>query len=122
MASRALQTIMKTTFPDRTFQLWEYRVSHGSLLIRSPIGPGVSTNVDLVCVGVIYLAAPRHMRGLELVEGTVDEIKMLRELLGKDVEPASVRVIVSAGHRFPIVAANFKISENQHDIFHSPFS
>ena len=82
----------------------------------------LSTNIDLVCVGVEYLAAPRHMRGLDLVDATVDEIKTLRDLLGKDVQPSSVRVVVSEGHRFPIVAANFKISENQRDIFHSPFS
>ena len=86
------------------------------------MGLEVPTNIDLVCVGVEYLAAPRHMRGLDLVDATVDEIKTLRDLLGKDVQPSSVRVVVSEGHRFPIVAANFKISENQHDIFHSPFS
>jgi hypothetical protein len=114
---------MKTSFPDRAFQLWEYRVSHGSLLVRSPQSTGIPTNIDLVCVGVEYLAAPRHIQGLDLVEGTAEEITTLSLLLGKNIEPPSkVRVIVSAGRRFPIVASYFKISENQHDIFHSPFA
>jgi hypothetical protein len=52
---------MNTSFTDRAFQLWEYKVSHGSLLIRSPKGPEISTNIDLVCVGVEYPAAPRHI-------------------------------------------------------------
>jgi hypothetical protein len=112
---------MKTTFTVRTFQLWEYKVSHGSLLIRSPKGPGISENVDLVCVGVEYLAAPRHIRGLDLVEPSPEEIKSLNELLGKALQPAHVRVIVSEGRRIPIVAASFRISENTGDTFESPF-
>jgi hypothetical protein len=50
---------VNTSFIDRTFQLWEYRVSHSSLLNRSPKSPGVSTNIDLICTGVEYLAVPR---------------------------------------------------------------
>jgi hypothetical protein len=114
---------MQTSFPHRAFQLWEYKVSHGSLLIRSPQSPGIPTNIDLVCKGVEYLAIPRHIHGLDLVEGTAEEIKALSQLLQKDIElPSKVRVIVSEGRRFPIVAAFFTISENEHDIFHSPFA
>ncbi len=113
---------MKTTFTERAFQLWEYKVSHGSLLIRSPKAPGVLENIDLVCVGVEYLAAPRHMKGLDLVEATPEEIKNLGQLLGKELQPARVRVIVSEGRRFPIVASSFRLSENTDDIFKSPFA
>lgn len=112
---------MNTSFPDRDFQLWEYKVSHGCLLIRSPKGPEIAKNVDLICVGVDYLAAPRHIRGIELVEGTAEEITTLSHLLGKDIQPTNLRVIVSEGRRFPIVAVGFKFSENEDDIFHSPF-
>ena len=88
---------MQTSFPDRNFQLWEYKVSHGSLLIRSPKSPGISKNVDLICVGVEYLASPRHIRGFDLVNGTAEEIQELSQLLGKDVAASSVRVILSEG-------------------------
>ncbi len=112
---------MRTSFADRAFQLWEYRVSHGSLLIRSPKGPGISKNIDVICVGVEYLAAPRHMRGLDLAEATTEEIKNLSDLLGKEIQRSRVRVIISEGRRFPIVAVSFRISENDGDIFDSPF-
>jgi hypothetical protein len=113
---------MKTSFNDRTFQLWEYKVSHGSLLIRSPKGPEIARNIDLICVGVDYLATPGYMRGLDLQEPTAEEIKSLSRLLAKDIKPANIRVIVSEGRRFPIVAVSFRISENDDDIFCSPFA
>jgi|SRR5215472_4807764 len=113
---------MKPSFTDRAFQLWEYRVSHGSLLIRSPKGPGVTRNIDLICMGVEYLAAPRHLRGLQLVEATAEEIRDLSGLLGKTLHPSNVRVISSQSRRYPIVAAGFEVSENDGDIFDSPFT
>jgi hypothetical protein len=112
---------MQTSYRDRTFQLWEYKVSHGSLLIRSPKALGVSTNIDLVCVGVEYLAVPRHIKGLDLVEPSSEEISQLSELLGKPIEASRVRLILSGGHRFSIVAVSFRMSENEDDVFASPF-
>ena len=44
--------VNQPSFSGRTFQLWEYRVSHGSLLIRSPKGEDVAMNIDIICVGV----------------------------------------------------------------------
>jgi len=61
------------------------------------------------------------MRGLDLAEATTEEIKNLSDLLGKEIQRSRVRVIISEGRRFPIVAASFKISENDGDIFDSPF-
>lgn len=113
---------MKTSFTDRAFQLWEFKVSHGSLLIRSPRGPEKQKNIDLVCVGVEYLAAPRHLRGLEIQDATTAEVQTISQLLGKDVQPTNIRIMVSQGQRFPIVAASFRISENEGDIFDSPFA
>jgi hypothetical protein len=52
---------MSATYPDRRFQLWEYRVSHGSLLIRSPKGPDAEMNIDLVFSGVEFVACPRTL-------------------------------------------------------------
>lgn len=111
----------KATFRDRAFQLWEFKVSHGSLLIRSPKGPEVLRNIDLICVGVEYFAAPRHLCGLDLQEPTVEELQTLSQLLDREIDPSNVRMMVSQGRRFPVVAASFRISENDIDIFESPF-
>jgi len=113
--------LMNSSFTERAFQLWEFKVSHGSLLIRSPKAPSIPNNIDVVCKGVEYLAAPRHIRGLDLGQATTEEIENLSNLLGKEVPPSRVRVISSEGRRFPIVAVSFRISENENDISDSPF-
>jgi hypothetical protein len=101
----------------RTFQLWEYRVSHGSLLIRSPQNENTKTNIDIICSGVEYLAAPRFLRGIEILEAVPEDLQQLGKILGKPVPASSVRIFASSGQRFPIVAASFKIEENERDIF-----
>jgi hypothetical protein len=112
---------MQISYRNRVFQLWEYKVTHGSLLIRSPQSPEISTNIDLVCVGVEYLALPRHIRGLDLAEPSGEEVRQLSELLGRPIEASRIRMILSGGQRFPVVAASFRVSENDDDIFASTF-
>jgi hypothetical protein len=112
---------------DRTFKVWEYQVSHGQLLIRSPKAPATGTspelltNVDLVCLGVEYMAVPRVLRGLELASPSSDEIQYLESLLGRTVPTDGIKVLVSDGKRFSVVASSFSWSENDWDIFESPF-
>ncbi len=107
---------------NRTFQLWEYKVSHGALLIRSPKGPDVTTNIDIICIGVEYLSVPRFLRSLQIVEPTIDEVRNLEDVLGKTLKSSSVRIFSAAGQRFLVVATAFKIEENECDIFDSPFA
>jgi hypothetical protein len=120
-------TTTEAQYAYRVFKLWEYQVSHGQLLIRSPKSPATPsapeqlTNVDLVCLGVEYLAVPRLFRGLELVSPTHEELGELEVLVGSKLEPADVRILLSQGRRFPVVASSFTLSENDWDIFESPF-
>jgi hypothetical protein len=112
---------------ERTFKVWEYQVSHGQLLIRSPKSPETRTaseqvtNLDLVCHGVKYLAVPRAMKGLELAAPTDDEVARLASLLGGSVERGEVTVLVSQGRRHFVVASSVSVAENDWDIFESPF-
>lgn len=122
---------MNATIPiiksDRTFKLWEYQISHGQLLIRSPKAPATDTspemltNLDLVCLGVDYLAVPRIFHGLELVDPTFGETESISLLLGRAIRPEALVVIASGGKRFPIVASSYRMAENDWDIFESPF-
>ena len=111
----------------RIFKVWEYQVSHGQLLIRSPKAPeSLSvpvqvTNLDLSFNGVEYMAIPRLLRGIELVEATAQELDLLSGILDRSIELENVFVLRSGTHRFPIVAASFAASENSWDIFESPF-
>lgn len=74
----------KIAFPlvlDRRFELWSYQVAHGVLLLRSNIGPGVETRIDLMFRGVTVLKLRDGYRDL-----AVDLIPMDRveEELGDD--------------------------------------
>jgi hypothetical protein len=111
---------MSTAYPDRRFQLWEYRVSHGALLIRSPRGPGIETNIDLAFSGVEYVACPRMLRGVELATVIPEDLVRMAEGFGPVFAPDQVFVLLSAGRRHVIIAASCHISENSDDIFDSP--
>ena len=106
---------------SRAFQLWEYKVSHGSLLIRSPKTIDQKTNIDLKFFGVEYISVPRHMQEITLVPALRKQIRMLESLLGKSIEKEHVFVIDTPAGRHIIVAAGMKIDENHLDIFESPF-
>jgi len=112
---------MKTTFAGRKFQFWEYRVSHGELLVRSPKGAGSSFNVDLMFVGVEYVDLPRFLPELEVDEPTEDDLLRAKERLGKAVEKRSTTVLKCQGRRHVVVATAVSVSENDMDIFDSPF-
>jgi len=90
-------TMTTQSFPNRTFQLWEYRVSHGSLLIRSPGNPDAKTNVDFVCIGVEYLAVPRFLHGVDVTKPTLEEMHQLEQTLGKQLTASSVVILASSG-------------------------
>lgn len=112
---------------ERLFKVWEYQVSHGQLLIRSPKAPGSQSNpeqvsnLDLVFIGVEYMALPRLLQGIELVDATVDELGSLADILGHSIGIENVFVLRSGNHRFPVVAADLTANENNWDIFESPF-
>jgi hypothetical protein len=112
---------------DRLFQLWEYRVSHGELMIRSPKspagtdGPERDTNVDIAFVGVKYLAVPCLLSGIRLKPPTDEEVNELKAIIGKSVTADNVWILSSSGKRFSVVGSRIWISENEMDIFESPF-
>jgi hypothetical protein len=105
----------------REFQLWEYHVSHGSLLIRSPAGPEFENSIDIICVGVEYLAAPRHLGRIAVKEASDTEIGELEKVLGKKPLASRVWALQGLRNRFLVVAAALKVQEHRGDIFDSPF-
>jgi hypothetical protein len=118
-----MSTFKKST---RRFQVWEYQVSHGQLLLRSP-SPTVGgddlppTNLDLIFVGVVYMNVPSSLQGIAIEPATDAEHAHIDELLGRSVTREWVRILVSGGRRFIVVAAGWSASENDWDIFESPF-
>jgi hypothetical protein len=105
----------------REFQLWEYYVSHGSLLIRSPAGPGFETSIDIICVGVEYLAAPRHLGEITVSKASEAEIGKLEEILDKKLSPSRVWALQGSHQSSLVVAAALTVREHRGNIFESPF-
>jgi hypothetical protein len=113
---------MSSLTQGRQFQLWEYHGSHGSLLIRSPAAPGVATSIDIICVGVEYLAAPRYLGEIVVSEAAADEILGLEGILQKKLDPSRVWALQGSRCRSLVVAAALRIQEHTGDIFDSPFA
>lgn len=109
------------TFGHRPFQLWEYRVSHGSMLVRSPRRADESTNIDIMFAGVEYVDLPRHLPELEMDTPKAEDVAFASERLGRGVSEDRVFVLKSQGHRYVVVAAAAKVERSEMDIFDSPF-
>jgi len=71
-------------------------------------------------VGVEYLRVPSSLQGVVLDESTDGDLSEVKEAAGK-VDRGRVHVLRSEGHRFIVVAAACKVSENDRDIFESTF-
>ena len=110
-----------TSFPTRMFQVWIYTVGHQSLLIRSPIGEIDSTNIDLIMTGVKYMALPTIVRGLYVEQATAEEVREVSDIIGKQIPAGHVRILVTGGQRFIVVASSMQFSENENDFFSNPF-
>lgn len=87
---------------ERKFRIWDYKVSHSQLLIRSPQSADVATNIDLVFWGVERIDLPTSFQG----------VVMLREVDG-------LIHIQSGGQSYRVAAGGFKVLENTLDIFES---
>ena len=112
---------MKKRFNGRNFQLWEYNVSHGQMLVRSPKNPTQSVNVDITFAGVEYVDLPRHLRGLEIDNPTPAEVACAAERLGKPIKAKEVTVLKAGSKRHLIVATFVKVTEADMEMFDSPF-
>jgi hypothetical protein len=85
-------------FANRHFQLWEYRVSHGSLLIRSPQSEERKSNIDIIFAGVEYLEMPRFIRDISFAMPLTDEISRVENILGKKIHPADLCIQTHGDH------------------------
>ncbi len=103
----------------RSFRLWEFQVSHGQLLLRSPKSESESQNLDIVFAGVEYIELPTKMETVTLTEPSAEERERAADALGKSVPVERVFIIESNERRFLVVAAAMVVEENDLDLFES---
>lgn len=97
-------------------------MSHGCLLIRSPAHPSSSeVSIDIICSGVEYVAAPRHLGEIVIRNATELEITALEELLQKRFPVSSAWAIEGTQGRSFVVAASLAVREHKSDIFEPPY-
>lgn len=104
---------------NRRFRVWDYRVSHDQLLIRSPRSEHQTRNVDVLFAGVEYLELATMFEELEIAAPTNADLARVQAAHRPGVQLDYVRVLVSKGHRYVVVAAGMEIEENELDLFES---
>ena len=103
---------------DRRFQIWEYKVSHQQLLIRSPKSKEHATNLDLIFVGVDYLALPKSMDGISVVPPDEAEQRFASTFNSESYSPQII-ILETRGKRHMVIAAKYRVFENDLDLFES---
>ena len=106
----------------RVFQLWEYHVTHGRLLIRSPGVKEGENNLDMIFYGVEFVSLCRFLKEVSVHEASLAKRKAIERALGKEIEPP-IRAWVlrhSAGEAF-IVGVQMEINENSDEFMKSSF-
>ncbi|QDU79257.1 hypothetical protein Pla110_09630 [Polystyrenella longa] len=99
---------------DRTFRLWESDVSHSRMLIRSPQGPGIDTNIDIYFKAVEFIHIPTIIRGMTVqTEDTSGYENYIFSNTGR------VFKITSAGRDYFVIATWCNIYENNLSIYES---
>lgn len=111
----------KHLIAGRYFQLWHYTVSHGHLLIRSPMDNDHQTNIDIWFRGVQYLELPRLLGEIEIEEPVASERMHLEERLHASFDNSSVTVVRSGKNRYFIVSVDIEIEANHLNITEPPY-
>lgn len=112
---------MKEIVQNRGFRLWEYRVSHGQLLYRSPADEQYNTSVDIMFFGTKYLCGPCDLGELSVEYASQSDVEKLEKYFGKLGSQDSVWMLVGTSHKSVIIAGRMTIKEHTDGIFSSPF-
>lgn len=102
---------------DRTFKIWQYSVSHGMLLLRSPTDEGNDTNMDVVFAGVRYVELPAVMKGIEVVSASSPASEIWPSAMADDV----LHTIRSQGAEYFVVGGVCRAYENKLSLFDAGF-
>ncbi len=97
---------MKGFKSELYFKIWEYTVSHNTLLIRYS-DPESDRVIDMVLGGVDYIQIPNGFRGLEIAEATKEENECFSSFIQKarGLPCNKIYVLVTEGKRYFIIAS-----------------
>jgi hypothetical protein len=104
------------------FKVWEYRVSHGQLLIRRPKTSELSKNFDIMFYNVDYMDLPYAFSTLVVREPNAQDMAFAMDRTGKDLEKKRVFVLQNGERRHIVVAGKAVTTESTMGLFESPFA
>lgn len=102
---------------DRKFKIWQYSVSHGMLLLRSPIDGVHHMNMDVVFAGVSYINLPAVMNGMEVIVASLPISEVWPMAKMGDV----LYTVRSQGMEYFVVGGVCRSYENKLDLFETGF-
>lgn len=103
---------------ERVFKVWDYNTSHQQLLIRSPMTPGIETNIDMLFWGVKFLQLETTLRGIA-VSRLEDHSAVTKPARRFIEDGCSVFSLKSRDAECLLIASGFRVLENEFDIFES---
>lgn len=112
---------MIAEFSSRRFRAWDFTVSHGSLLIRSPRGDSHLDNEDIYFVGVEFMSIPRAFDGLEVAIGGEADLLAIAPHAGSFSRETKMFLLRSRDRTSVVVAARCSVSRSDCDIFEVPW-
>ena len=102
----------------RRYRVWDYRVSHDQLLLRSPRSSEHPQNKDVIFVGVQFLSLPTLLDAREVRPANAAELERLRREL-RELPDGNVFVVDANQGSFFVIAAGVKVVENDLDFMES---
>jgi len=108
---------------DRNFRIWNYTVSHCSLLLRSVMSfpdlddysEETSYNIDIEIPGVSFIGIPTTLRNLKIKEISED---LLPDYIDKELCKYDLKIFEfeEENKRYYIIAAGLMIATNKWDL------
>jgi len=112
---------MRELLKNREFQIWQYSVSHSSLLIRSPYNKSmnINCNVDIYFSDVRYMAIPKFLGEILMVEPNESEKKYLEKIMNENLKLEDITVLesINNGFRYHIIAMEPIVELNNMELF-----
>jgi hypothetical protein len=100
---------------SRHFQIWQYRVSHRQLLIRSVLEGDDPSRIEVLFRNVAAIKIATAFDGLVIREPSPEELSAIRQQAGPSVTVDRAFVIEALDLFGYIVASNFSTAEDNGD-------
>lgn len=101
---------------DRRFQLWEYSVSHGQLLLRSNPTEYDHVRIELYFKGVSFISLPSSLDGVDVLERSRDSLPGFLARLGNDIDCRAF-VLKSKDEEFFVLALALFVHQAELEFF-----